>query len=190
MKLYPISWLVAGVLFFSAACTTDASKNEQTAASPQLPATKTLPITIEGSTESITTNLYQSPADYPLQFHTYIPENFTTGREKSGEADILLFQMGDATLKLMTFSTLINQTMAIGLVKSMIQAEGTLVEDKVNGQIIYRLDGDPEKSMMAEVGERNKHAYVWWREYPHEYGDGFAPRVGLILANTIWPSRK
>ncbi len=188
MKL--TNWLVAGALLFSAACSTDASKTEKAAGVPDLPASKEIPISIEGNMETVTASLYQAPEDYPLQFHAYIPENFTTTREKSGEADILLFQMGEANLKLMTFSELVNKTMATGLVKSMIQSEGELITDTVNGFTRYRLDGDPQKSIIAEVGQRKKHAYIWWREYPPEYGDGFGPRAQLIIENMVWEKRK
>lgn len=190
MKLNLKYLFVAGALFFSAACSTDASKSQSASETPDLPATKELPISIEGNMEAVTANLYQAPNDYPLQFHAYIPENFTTTREKSGEADILLFQMGGATLKLMAFSELVNKTMATGLVKSMIQSEGELITDTVNGFTRYRLDGDPEKSIIAEVGQHRKHAYIWWREYPPEYGDGFGPRAQLIIENIVWEKRK
>lgn len=190
MKLNKIYWLIAGALLFSVACSTDASKTEEEAGTPALPATKELPISIEGNMETVTANLYQSPEDYPLQFHAYLPDNFTTTREKSGEADVLVFQMGDATLKLMTFSQLVNKTMAIGLVKSMIQSKGQLITDTVNGHTFYRLQEDPEKSITAEIGQRSRHAYIWWQEYPHEYADGFGPRVELIIENMVWAKQK
>ncbi|GJM34937.1 MAG: hypothetical protein DHS20C18_39380 [Saprospiraceae bacterium] len=190
-----INWFIASLLLFGNACTQNSGTKAIDGNSTQgqvidLPQTKEQTITIEGYEQQIKTKLFQSPEDYPLSFHTYIPEDFTEGREKSGEGDILIFSRGKAQLKLMVFSKLVNYKMAEGLAQSMVSSKGELGIDRIKGRTIYSLQGDAPNALQVEAGQRNGHAYLWVREFPLEYGDGFGPTANLIMSNVEWASKK
>lgn len=162
--------------------TDDDSTDDDTAVLPNLPATKTETMMIEGMEEEMTLNLLQ---DEEADFSIYIPDDmqgtFTDGDLNvytnfgdtlNEDARLFIYEESKAevlaTLEGKGFTTEATDTTAF----DFTDTEHALVKDGFSGRI----------SSFTYQGDEYTIGYY----YPSEFGDGFSARLPLIVDSLVW----
>lgn len=162
--------------------TDDDSTDDDTAILPDLPATKTEKMMIEGMEEEMTLNLLQ---DEEADFSIYIPDDMQ-GKFNDGDLDVytnfggtlnedarlFIYEESEAdilaTLESDGFTTEATDTVAF----DFTDTEHALVKDGFSGRIgSFTYQGDE---------------YTIGYYYPSEFGDGFSARLPLIVDSLVW----
>ena len=167
-----------------------ANQEEDESDLPQLEATKTVKIMIEGMEEERTVHLFQSQT---LGFSTYVPGHMIL--EDTEEALIAYGKNTDGSK---------NENALFKISKAKVNSEAQLKEEMKNkgfdvtlqehvrhdiSQVEYVLGkGETVDSIVgvASLFEHNDQIYTLIYYYPIEYGDGFEPTVKLILDEIVW----
>lgn len=162
--------------------TDDDSMDDETVNLPDLPATKTKTMIIEGMEEDMTLNLLQ---DEEADFSVYIPDDME-GTFNDGDLDVytnfggtlnedarlFIYEESEAdvlaTLESNGFTTEAAETMAF----DFTDTEQALVKDGFSGRIGSFMHQDD--------------AYTIGYYYPSEFGDGFSARLPLIVDSLVW----
>lgn len=164
--------------------------------SDPLPPTKTVTLPVEGEPQSVTFQLYNDP-DYPLV--TYYPEDMTV--ENTCESDGCAVVFTDATVGAAMIFLFPADATTIDAVAPYVTGEAGLLADygwSVTGEYTdsaYRHQPwvqkvitfqDPGFTVVgsAYLGEANGRAFAVVSFFPPEAGDGYAPRLGAIMAAT------
>jgi hypothetical protein len=167
------------------------------------PAEKRGTISIEGMDEELRVVLYESPADFPLGFSTYVPEDMVAERWPSNE--------GDAVAFVAAFGGHRNEAAAMRVIAHRPGATEHEVEEILSqlardlGADLVESSDDPRHDWSVRefrsvprssrrdaphgtlaVGRHDGRYYTIAIHYPPEYGDGFAPRTHLILQEWRW----
>lgn len=159
-------------------------------------------VEIEGMAEELRVVLYESPAGFPLPFSTYVPDALLP--EAVGDWP------GEGVAFVAHFGGHRNEAAAVRI---LVAPEG-MSEDEMMERLhelvrAMRADLAPAPEPLFEwsrqefvleprprwmdgvagigaVGERQGRLYAVLAHHPPEYGDGFAPRAGLILDEWRW----
>jgi hypothetical protein len=167
------------------------------------PAEQRMSIPIEGMDEELRVLLYESPADFPLGFSTYVPEDMVVERWPSNE--------GDAVAFVAAFGGYRNEAAAMRVIAHRPGATEHEVEEILSqlardlGADLVESSDDPRHDWSVRefrsvprssrrdapygtlaVGRQDGRYYTVAIHYPPEYGDGFAPRTHLILEEWRW----
>jgi hypothetical protein len=164
---------------------------------------KTVTVSMEGMDEALRLVRYDAPADFPLRFSTYIPEDMVAERWPSGE--------GDAVAFVAAFGGQRNEAAVMRVIAHREGATAVEVEE-ILGQLALDLGTElvpstderrfdwsvreyrsvPGRTQrnnphgFMAVGRRGDRYYTVAVHYPPEYGDGFAPRTHQILQEWRW----
>jgi hypothetical protein len=167
------------------------------------PTRKTVTVSMEGMDEAMRLVRYDAPADFPLRFSTYIPEDMVAERWPSNE--------GDAVAFVAAFGGERNEAAAMRVIAHRDGATAHEVEE-ILGQLardlgtnlvessdehryewsVREFQSVPRRSQrdapvgVMAVGRRGDRFYTIAIHYPPEYGDGFAPRTHQILQEWRW----
>ncbi len=164
---------------------------------PTRPATKKATLSVEGEKTQITLKLYQNPL-----FITYFPpQDFLVESTSSGEGQGVRFIVNfggkkneNAYVHLAFLSNLQNYSQVSKFINSK---NGLIAANK--WRVVNRNQNKPYpwvkqniafshgKNILGNIyiGEQNGKAFYLITHFPAEYGDGFAPRVDLILRNLV-----
>ena len=154
------------------------------------PETATSPIQIEGTDESIDLRLV-TVEDVPLPFSTYVPADWADDVLGSGEGTGARFSMGTPSREGVVTVFVPSEPNRAGvedLARTVAESNGGAeplgaAEPWVRSG--YRFaDGDRVGSV--RVGEHADVPFYVLVQYPIEMGDGFAPRVALVLDRLRW----
>ncbi|MCU0566900.1 MAG: hypothetical protein MUF49_09915 [Oculatellaceae cyanobacterium Prado106] len=163
------------------------------------PASRVMPITIEGQTVETQLNLFQSDS---LPFTTYVPaKDFQTGVSGSNqgqEAQFYFSPTGTKDPKAYIQVFLPPSTSVEDLQQSLLSDQGIMATnqwelvDRTNvvsypwatEKLIYQKQTPNGLEVGAiYLGEHQGNAFYVLTHYPAEYADGFEPRSAVILEN-------
>lgn len=158
------------------------------------PQTKAVTVQIEGMAETLTVSLLEPPDPFPLDFSTYVPEDFQVETVSSGEGDALRITAAfggqpneQALFTIFAFPERVDVEAAQQVAEQTAQTMGgTPVEDRRYAWTLaeYQLQG--ERSGFLALGEHGGSPFYLLATYPPEFGDGMAPRIKLILREWRW----
>jgi hypothetical protein len=169
------------------------------------PEEKVVETAIEGMPAELRLVLYESPADYPLPFSTYLPEDMVAVRDRTGEVDevVMLAVFGGvrneaAAVRVMVHRAGASQWEVEEVLRQVARDLGTELEASPDParydwsireyrNVARRYPHEAAEGRMA-VGRREGRYFTLAVHYPAEYGDGFEPRAGHILGEWRWES--
>lgn len=154
-------------------------------------------INLEGSREPMTYHLYRSPADFPLPFSTYVPEDMVAEEVEAAGAREVRF--------VAAFGGVRNEEMHVRArfplaelgteearerAREIAEAMGS-IEPAAEGRHpwaleSYRVDGEGSRVGSVSLGRHGSRYFFVVMQYPAEAGDGFGPRARRILDEWRW----
>jgi hypothetical protein len=164
------------------------------------PDRRTDTLMIEGVAQPVEVRLVESPAAFPLPFTTYIPPDLRVEEADRGDqaevrfvADFGTAASEDAWLEIAAYPTGISADEALERAR---RAAGETARRVAEGEPVqgwtlaeWRItSADPAEPRTGRVllgRHRERHFHVRI-QHPPEFGDGFGPRVGLVLHNWRW----
>lgn len=150
------------------------------------PATRTDSFMVEGMAEPIDLRLVEV-TDVPLPFSTYIPTDWEDEINASGEGTAVQFTMGEAMMSLFVPAHATTEAEVTDLARAVADSRGGA--EAYDAGAPWRAafsfaEGDAVGNV--RVGEHDGTFFYVVEAHPIEYGDGFAPRVRLVLDNLRW----
>jgi hypothetical protein len=148
---------------------------------------------VEGMEEPVTLHLYDAGPGFPLRFSTYVPEGWRAETVSSGEGDAVRFtpEGGDAAGVALTFFVYREQ-IRTGEARQMARNMADVVGNASREQRperwaldAYSFDG-PDLVGRLVLGRQAGRFFHFMSVYPPEWGDGFAPRAGIIIDEWVW----
>lgn len=148
------------------------------------PSSKEMTISKEGMQEKITANYYRSPKTFPLQFHTYVPNEIEIKAYDAGEGKTVQFSRDEsANLMLVVLPGSIDtKEKAMLIARQRVEADGEVTADAQG----YKLKNAKSHIIKTSVASRNGNYYYWYEKYPVEYADGFGPEIHFIKDKWVW----
>ncbi len=158
---------------------------------------------VEGDSQIVTMELYRSPASYPPSFSTYKSADMQVASAVvGGTFSVTLSPVFGAAPNPLAFVQIQSDTIALpekdpaGAAVSAFTSPMKVSRLTVTPNDRYPFataaksfrfttEGTPVTGTMI-VGRRGNHTYRILVQYPPEFGDGMAPRVGLILRHFRW----
>lgn len=147
------------------------------------PSSREMTISKEGMEEKITAELYRSPQNFPLKFHTYVPNGIEVKTYDAGEGNTVQFNRNEAVLKLQILPKKLNtKSKAMYIAEQTVKSEGEAVATSSGFEL-----KDTKKYVARSLVEvRNGQYYIWSMKYPIEYADGFGSEIHFIQENLVW----
>lgn len=168
----------------------------------QRPDTRRIPISIEGTVDTIEVLLVRAPDDLAMRFSTYVPEDMSASfaRERRGDAFRVHANFGGVANEQAYVEVLIYPagTSAEAARDSLREAVRALhpdveIEPQIGGYVwaeeahAFRYHkGGGVYLGLAALGRHDDHYFRLIRHYPGDYGDGMGPRVASILEQWRW----
>lgn len=169
---------------------------------PERPATRADTIFLEGMPEVTDLTLVRSPAGFEPAFSTYVPEEMVpvfTRPDRGLELRFVAAFGGvrneEASLGILVYPPEATEEEVLTEARRVAEAHGATGEPSRPGRwewsrVEYRLGSrDVARDRVFGTVAVGRHVDRWFRillRYPAEYGDGFAPRVELILEEWRW----
>lgn len=194
-------------LLLVTACT--AEPRNQTAADsaapaiPERPASIADTLLIEGMAEPVQLQLFETPAEFPLQFSTYLPAGisarpftadldtasvrfsarFTPDTDPNVYMHLLVYPPDEPLIEL--------EEMVLSFIESRepLDREYARIDPPAWAEDAWSFrygSGDRRYVGSIAFGEHAGRPFSIIVHYPPEYGDGFPPRVRLILDQWRW----
>lgn len=153
-------------------------------------------ILIEGMGEPVPIRLFSTPADWPLQFSTYHPEDWVAEAVTGDGGAVVRFTVAygghrndDAYLEVVVYPAGTDEASARR--RAADQAADLGIAELAGGDRWYpwslaEYGGVAEAAQGLALG---RHGDGWFHvrwHYPPEHGDGFGPRQALVLDEWIW----
>lgn len=171
----------------------------------QRPAVKQDTILIEGMEETFSFNLVETEG---LGFSTYVIEDMIAEQSSSADGDELFVYVNFGGVKneqagLRIFSpkkeSKVEMEQLITDMKEELASMGlqmkettldshhpfTAPDSPVHVEKVYLLTSN-DLGGRAIFFEHDQRPYVLYYHYPHEYGDGFDPRINKLIADLVW----
>lgn len=170
-------------------------------AGQDLPVTTSASISVEGSTEAVNLQRYESPPGFALPFVTHLPTGMEVGAaaEEMG-GDAVRFQATsspDAFVQLFVHPVGQSVDAAIEDIRGVAESYGVPGVGEVDpadrhpwalAEYRFRSRGTitPPLEGYVSLGQHAGRLFHIVVQYPAEFGDGFLPRVDLILDSWRW----
>lgn len=165
---------------------------------PDRPTRRTDTVSVEGMPEEMALRLYRTPAGVEPGFSAYVPGDMaavTRERERGWEVRFVTEFAGtrnpDAYLSVVLHPPGTTEAEAREAARASAVERGYQGGETAGIRQRWRwaAGGYPlgrELSGAAAWGRHGGHLFQVVLQYPPEYGDGMAPRVGMILDTWIW----
>jgi hypothetical protein len=166
------------------------------------PAEQRRVVQIEGMDEEMRVVLYRAPDGFPIPFSTYVPDDFVPEETASGEGDAVAFvarfggyRNAEAAVRLIVAPPGMGREDMVAMLRTLTAGMGaglSATDDRLFdwSELEFRIEPRPGRMEgiggIAAVGERHGRSFVLIAHHPPEYGDGFAPRAGIILDEWEW----
>lgn len=196
------------LLLIATACAPGAPERQAAEDGRTLPETRIDTVLLEGMPEEIRLSLFETPDDFPLPFHAYVPEGIAPEvlESDSGGAVRFVSEMGGvrnegALLHLHVYAAGTSEEAAAAAVRGFASSRGALAsqgegeEPTVTRRFEWSvaeysfrersLDRGPISGVVA-LGRRPAHVFHVLLQYPPEYEEGFVPRARKILETLRW----
>ena len=151
--------------------------------------------------EPIEVLLFETPADWPLAFSTYYPEDWLVETASSGEGDGVTFvanyggtRNDQVTLTIFAYPAGTDADGAQELARSLATSLG--LAELAPGERTYPWAlteyagtaslGEVELVARLGLGRHGDRYFSILYQYPPEFGDGFAPRAAVVLDEWRW----
>lgn len=160
-----------------------------------LPATKTDTIRIEGSAEPVQLQLFRTPATFALPFYTYHPSDMVGQLIDTGLGSTARFTANfggtltdDAIVEIYVYPEGLTTQEASVEMQSVAQdySRVSRVEHRYPWSIEELTFRGQELVGRYMLGEHDGRFFRIHIAYPPEFGDGFPPRVAVILNEWHW----
>lgn len=139
--------------------------------------------------------LYRTPADFPIPFSTYVPEDMVAQASSSGEGESIRFianfggqLIEDAFMNAFFFPAGTTESEAIERAREVAGATSADPQRAASfpwALEVYELGGADRFGSVA-VGEHAGRYFYLITSYPPEFGDGMGPRLDRILEEWRW----
>lgn len=157
---------------------------------------------LEGMPEPVALQLFTAPADFPLQFSTYLPPGIAAEPLASGDTASIRFSARftpgtdpNVYMHLLVYPASQSLEQLEEMVLRFIDSREPIDREYARTQPpawaedawTFRYGSGARRHVGSIVfGRRDGHAFSIITHYPSEYGDGFPPRTRLILRHWQW----
>ena len=162
------------------------------------PDTVTDTLLVEGMPERMRLRLVRSPEGFPLPFSAYVPVDMEMAERPPGEDPAVRFVAAfggvrneDAFMELAAYPEGLDERAAVARAEAVAGEGAEPLDDPgyawaERGWRWRGEEGGEAYTALLILGRREGRWLHVLRRYPPEYGDGFAPRAGLVLESLRW----